>query len=135
MRKYVLIFVFSSVIVKLKGMKHETMEKKRKVTYLFKQRIADDQFKVESEKNAIGRLVQNNYKSEYSHILTRMLRYCNSVKMKEESEKVEPINVPEDVLEMNIIPFFEGKGLKFENIEIKPMAKETEDLYSKQFPI
>lgn len=103
--------------------------------FFLQSRIADDQFKVESEKNAIGRLVQNNYKSEYSHILTRMLRYCNSVKMKEESEKVEPINVPEDVLEMNIIPFFEGKGLKFENIEIKPMAKETEDLYSKQFPI
>lgn len=100
----------------------------------FKKRIADDQFKIESEKQAIRKLIKNNYKSEYSEILSRMSRYCNGVKLNEESRNIKPLDVSEDVFKVNIISFFEGKGLNFDDIEIAAMNDDDTNVYLKYFP-
>lgn len=107
---------------------------KRFARTAFKKRIADDQFKIESEKQAIRKLIKNNYKNEYSEILSRMSRYCNSVKLNEESRNIKPLDVSEDIFKVNIITFFERKGLNFDDIEIAAMNDDDTNVYLKYFP-
>lgn len=81
----------------------------------------------------IKQMMKNNYNSEYSYVLTKMLRFCNSMKEKEKSLNVQLLNVPEDIWNMDIVEYFKIKGLNFEKINIKPMneyvAKEYYDLF------
>lgn len=106
---------------------------KRLVRTAFKKRIADDQYKINSEKEAVRKLMKHNHKEEYSHLLAKISRYCN-IKQQEEIENVEPINVPEYIFNANIIRFFEDNGLSFDNIEILPMNEEEGNEYYKLFP-
>lgn len=64
-----------------------------------------------------------------------MLRFCNNIKINEESEKTKPINVPKHIFNLNIIEYFEKKGFDFENLEMQSMSNETADLFYKEFPI
>lgn len=107
---------------------------KRRIKNIFKQRIADDQFQIMAEIAVIKQMMNNNYKSEYSHVLTKMLRFCNSMKEKEKSLNVQLLNVPEDILNMNIVEYFEKKGLNFDRIHIEPMNENVAEEYFKLFP-
>lgn len=107
------MFVFSS---DQKRIRATPSDEKQSLRRLFKMNIADDQYKIESEKKAIRTLIQYNYKEEYSRLLEKMSRICNTIKNNEEIRNIKPMNVPEEIFEVDITDFFEQKGLNFSSL-------------------
>lgn len=108
-------------------------DERKSLTKAFKKRVADDQHKIGCEKESIRKLIKNRYKEEYSDVLAKMSRYCNSVKQDAEKENVMPINVSEDIFKVNIVKYFEEKGLKFDKVNISPMNEDETNEYLKFF--
>lgn len=108
---------------------------KRILRRLFKMRITDDQFQIEGEKVAIRRLVLYNYKEEYSSLLAKMSRICNTIKQNEKIRNINPMNVPDEIFEVDITDFFIQKGLDLSSVDIKPMNEHETKEYARFFPL
>lgn len=131
-KDHIILFVFPS---DQKRIMATPSGEKRSLRRLFKIIIADAQYKIESEKKAIQTLMQYNYKEEYSRVLEKMSRFCNTIKNNEEIRNINPMNVPEEIFEVDITDFFEKKGLNFSSIYIKPMDEHDTKEYAGLFPL
>lgn len=107
-------------------------KERRRIKNIFKKRVADDQYLIKSELEYIRKMMKNDYKDQYADVLTKMLRYCNTIR--EEERRVRPISVPEALFKTNIIPFFQHQNLNFDGIDIAPMDENTAREYFKLFP-
>lgn len=124
--------VFLSVLTQLLKMK--TSEEKREATDLLKQRILDDQYKINSEKNIIRNLLKCDFKEEYRTVLAKMHRFCTEIWRRD--EQGTHLDFDRNILDLDIIPFFEDNLImKLKNATVKSMGSEAEKAFEKIFPI
>lgn len=108
---------------------------RKEIKKIFKQRIADDQYKINSEIRAVEQMMSCEHKIEFSPILSKMQRFCNTIEENVKKEGVKPIEVPRHILNTNVIEFFEKQNLSFANIPIEPMSEYATKKYCKLFPL
>lgn len=108
-----------------------TNQYRRELKMIFKKRILDDQYKINSEKNYIRKILACEFKEEYRSVLTKMLRFCNYIG--EDKAQVGHMDFDKDILDFDIIPLFAEKGFDFQNMAVEPMDEEVEKYFAKLF--
>lgn len=103
----------------------QCMKEKVHLVELFKHWILDCQFKIQSEKTVIRDMLALDFKEEYRSILTKALKYCNA--MAKEDRDIDLYEFKDDLLEMDILPYYESHGLNLGNMPVRAMDQETEE--------
>lgn len=89
--------------------------------------------KINSEKNIIHTLMECNFKEGYRAVLTKMLRFCNTVDKDEEEEP--PMIVEDTIFNSDIISFFVSKKMNFNGLPLRTMNETEEAEFAKYFPL
>lgn len=108
-----------------------TNQEKREVKMIFKKKLLDDQYKINSEKIHICKMLECDFKEEYRSVLTKMLRFCNNIE--KDNDQKGHLEVDKDILDLDIIPFYAARGLNFQNMAVSPMNEEAEKSFANLF--
>lgn len=105
---------------------------RQKLQNIFKMGILDYQFKINAEKGAIRKFLITKFDERYISVLAKMLRICITVK--KEQQQAEPLEFDEDILNVNIVKFFEENGVTFDKKTVPvPMTEDEEKEFLKIF--
>lgn len=110
------------------------IDDRRKTINIFKHWLLDCQFQIDSDKNTIRRMLKSDFKEEYRSVLTKMIRFCNTIAEAEAKANIVD-KFDEDIFNLDLISYFTNKGLNFTGMNIGKINDDLMKAFDILFPL